>query len=48
MAFKIEGINIPDSELAREVAELVRDSEYPILFKHSSRVYFLARAKSQR
>jgi hypothetical protein len=28
----IEGISIPDSKLAREVTELVRDTESPLLF----------------
>ena len=37
---KIEGISIPDSKLAREVTELVRDTESPLLFNHSSRVYY--------
>jgi HD superfamily phosphodiesterase len=36
----IEGISIPDSKLAREVTELVRDTESPLLFNHSSRVYY--------
>jgi hypothetical protein len=31
---------IPDSKLAREVTELVRDTEPPLLFHHSSRVYY--------
>jgi HD domain len=35
----VEGITIPDSKLAREVTELVRDTESPLLFNHSSRVY---------
>jgi HD superfamily phosphodiesterase len=35
----IEGMSIPDSKLAREVTELVRDTEPPLLFNHSSRVY---------
>jgi len=34
------GIVIPDSKLAREVTELVRDTEPPLLFHHSSRVYY--------
>jgi HD superfamily phosphodiesterase len=33
-------IKIPDSKLAREIAELVRDTESPLLFHHSSRVYY--------
>ena len=40
MTKTIEGINIPDSKLAREVTELVRDTESPLLFHHSSRVYY--------
>jgi hypothetical protein len=38
--FSIEGISIPDSKLAREITELVRDTETDLLFHHSSRVYF--------
>jgi len=37
-----EGIAIPDSKLAREITELVRDTETPLLFHHSSRVYYWA------
>jgi HD domain len=36
----LAGIRIPDSKLAREIVELVRDTEPPLLFHHSSRVYF--------
>lgn len=36
----IDGITIPDSQLAREVTELVRDTTSPLLFHHSSRVYY--------
>src|ERR1700741_834793 len=36
----IEGISIPDTKLAHEVTELVRDTESPLLFNHSSRVYY--------
>src|SRR5271154_365493 len=36
----VAGIVIPDSKLAREVTELVRDTEPPLLFHHSSRVYY--------
>src|SRR5882762_6283486 len=38
--FAVDGISIPDSGLAREIAELVRDTEPPLLFHHSSRVYY--------
>ncbi|MEI6003539.1 HD domain-containing protein, partial [Paraburkholderia bengalensis] len=30
---------IPDSQLAREVAQLIRDTENDLLFNHSTRVY---------
>jgi hypothetical protein len=33
-------LKIPDSKLAREITELVRDTEPPLLFHHSSRVYY--------
>ena len=40
MALTIQGIRIPDSKLAREITELVRDTESLLLFHHSSRVYY--------
>jgi hypothetical protein len=36
----LAGIAVPDSKLAREIAELVSDTETPLLFHHSSRVYY--------
>jgi hypothetical protein len=33
-------VAVPDSKLAREITELVRDIETPLLFHHSSRVYY--------
>jgi hypothetical protein len=36
----VQGVRIPDSKLAREITELVRDTESPLLFHHSSRVYY--------
>jgi hypothetical protein len=38
--FTLEGIRIPDSSLAREITQLVRDTESVLLFHHSSRVYY--------
>ena len=35
-----QGVRIPDSKLAREITELVRDTASPLLFHHSSRVYY--------
>ena len=40
MSSTAQGIRIPDSKLAREITEFVRDTETPLLFDHSSRVYF--------
>ena len=36
---KIPGILVPDSALARELTQLVRDTESDLLFHHSVRVY---------
>jgi hypothetical protein len=36
----LAGIRTPDSKLACEITELVRDTEPPLLFHHSSRVYY--------
>lgn len=36
----IASVNIPDTRLTREVTEFVRDTESPLLFHHSSRVYY--------
>ena len=41
-------IGVPDSKLAREIAELVRDTESPLLFHHSSRVYYWAALAGKR
>jgi hypothetical protein len=38
------GITIPDSKMAREITELVRDTENSLLFNHSSRVYYFSAA----
>ncbi len=40
MSHSIHGVSIPDSKIAREITELVRDTESPLLFHHSSRVYY--------
>src|ERR1700709_2063113 len=40
MSLSIEGVTIPDSKLAREITELGKDTETPLLFHHSSRVYY--------
>jgi hypothetical protein len=40
MTLSVQGVSVPDSKLAREITELVRDTETPLLFHHSSRVYY--------
>jgi HD domain len=44
----IAGVAIPDSRLAREATELVRDGGTPLLFDHSRRVFFWASLQGQR
>jgi hypothetical protein len=44
----VSGVTIPDSKIAREVTELVRDTESSLLFNHSSRVYFFSAAAGKR
>jgi len=41
-ATAILGVTVPDSKLAREATELVRGTESPLLFNHSTRVYYFA------
>ncbi|WP_310631232.1 MULTISPECIES: HD domain-containing protein [unclassified Paraburkholderia] len=40
MSLELADVAIPDSQLAREITEFVRDTESPLLFNHSSRVYY--------
>ena len=40
MTITMDGVAIPDSKLAAEITELVRDTESALLFHHSSRVYY--------
>jgi HD superfamily phosphodiesterase len=39
MSLMVGGVAIPDSKLAREITEVVRDTASPMLFHHSGRVY---------
>ena len=36
----VQDVSVPDSKMARQITELVRDTESPLLFHHSSRVYY--------
>jgi HD superfamily phosphodiesterase len=44
----ISGVKIPDSKLAREATELVRDTETQLLFNHSTRVYYFGSLAGKR
>ena len=48
MANVISGVKIPDSKLALEAAELVRQHETEMLFNHSVRVYMFGAMKGMR
>jgi hypothetical protein len=44
----IDGVRIPDSKMARELTQLVRDTETDLLFNHSTRVYFFGALTGKR
>jgi hypothetical protein len=44
----ISGIQVPDSKLAGEITEFIRDTEPALLFNHSSRVYYFGALAGQR
>jgi len=48
MTLTIGGISIPDSKLARDITELVRDTESSLLYHHSSRVYYFGALSGKR
>jgi len=48
MSLTVERLAIPDSKLAREITELVRDTVTPLLFNHSSRVYHFGALAGKR
>jgi hypothetical protein len=44
----LDDVAVPDSTLTREITELVKDTETPLLFHHSSRVYYWAALAGRR
>jgi hypothetical protein len=44
----VAGIRVPDSALAREVTEFIRDAEDDLLFNHSRRVFFFGALQGLR
>jgi hypothetical protein len=47
MSSTIAGITIPDSNMARDLTQLIRDMESDLLFHHSSRVYLFGALTGQ-
>lgn len=45
---EISGVTIPDGKLAREVTQLIRDTEDELLFHHSVRVYLWGALTARR
>jgi hypothetical protein len=48
MASEIAGVEIPDSKMARDLTQLIRDTEPDLLFHHSTRVYLFGALTGQR
>jgi|SRR5579859_35832 len=48
MDTSIAGIRIPDSKMARDLTQLIRDTESDLLFHHSTRVYLFGALTGQR
>src|SRR5258708_13526661 len=44
----IWGISVPDSKLANEITEFIRDTESSLLFNPSSRVYYFGALEGER
>jgi HD domain-containing protein len=47
-ATMIDGVWVPDTKMAREARELVRDTETELLFNHSTRVYLFGALTGKR
>jgi HD superfamily phosphodiesterase len=48
MSLTVDRVAIPDSKLAREITDVVRDTAPPLLFHHSSRVYHFGALAGKR
>jgi hypothetical protein len=44
----IEGVRIPDSRMANDLTQLIRDTETDLLFNHSTRVYLFGALTGKR
>ena len=48
MSETIAGIKIPNSKMAKELTELIRDKESDLLYHHSRRVFLFGALTGQR
>ncbi len=48
MSNTIAGITIPDSKMAHDLTQMIRDMESDLLFRHSTRVYLFGALTGQR
>jgi hypothetical protein len=48
MPSTIAGITMPDSQMARDLTQLIRDTESDLLFHHSTQVYLFGALTGQR
>jgi hypothetical protein len=48
MSETIAGIKIPDSKMAKDLTELIRDKEPDLLYHHSRRVFLFGALTGQR
>jgi HD superfamily phosphodiesterase len=48
LAISIDGVHIPDSKMAKDLRELIRDVETDPLFNHSTRVYLFGSLTGKR
>lgn len=48
MAEEVAGIAIPDSKLAKEATELVREAASDVIYDHSRRVYVFGALRGQQ
>jgi hypothetical protein len=44
----VSGVAVPNTKLANEITEFIRDTESTLLFNHSSRVYYFSALAGQR
>lgn len=48
MSMPLDEVKVPDTKLTRDITALVRDTESPLLFHHSNRVYYFGALAGKR